>query len=123
MGARRGKINRAGDGALAFDTGVFYSLPHEREMTTMRATDEQQKVARAFVSARAEKTPLTVYPGPMPRTMADAYAIQDAAIALNGRRIGGGKVGRVGPGLVHPYCGARPNGTTFPDETDDAHNH
>src|SRR3546814_7395132 len=78
MGARRGKINRAGDGALAFDTGVFYSLPHEREMTTMRATDEQQKVARAFVSARAEKTPLTVYPGPMPRTMADAYAIQDA---------------------------------------------
>src|SRR3546814_1904903 len=94
MGARRGKINRAGDGALAFDTGVFYSLPHEREMTTMRATDEQQKVARAFVSARAEKTPLTVYPGPMPRTMADAYAIQDAAIALDGRRIGGWMVGR-----------------------------
>src|SRR3546814_20836581 len=99
MGARRGKINRAGDGALAFDTGVFYSLPHEREMTTMRATDEQQKVARAFVSARAEKPPLTVYPGPMPRTTAAAFANQDAAIALDGRRIGGWKVGRLPPGI------------------------
>src|SRR3546814_17218843 len=103
MGARRGKINRAGDGALAFDTGVFYSLPHEREMTTMRATDEQQKVARAFVSARAEKTPLPGYPGPLPRTMADAYAIQDAEIALARRARGRRKVRRNAPGPPHPY--------------------
>src|SRR3546814_19113019 len=95
-------------------------LPHEREMTTMRATDEQQKVARAFVSARAEKTPLTVYPGPMPRTMADAYAIQDAAIALDGRRIGGWKVGRIAPDLVDHYGGDRLIGPIFADEIVDA---
>src|SRR3546814_19917470 len=32
MGVHRGKINRIGDGVLAFDTGVFYSIRHEREM-------------------------------------------------------------------------------------------
>jgi len=120
MGVRRGKINHIGDGALAFDTGVFYSIRHEREMTTMRVTDEQQNVARAFVAARAKKTPLTVYPGAVPQTMADAYAIQDAAIALDGRRVGGWKVGRIAPDLVDRYGGNRLTGPIFADEIVDA---
>lgn len=85
-------------------------------MTKMRATDEQQNVARAFVAARADKTPLASYPGTMPQTMAEAYAIQDAAIALDGRRIGGWKVGRIAPGLVDVYGGNRLTGPIFVDE-------
>src|SRR3546814_21073868 len=56
----------------------------------------------------------------MPRTMADAYAIQDAAIALDGRRIGGWKVGRIAPGLVDHYGGDRLIGPIFADEIVDA---
>src|SRR3546814_5320438 len=74
MGVHRGKINRIGDGVLAFDTGVLYSIRHEREMTTMRATDEQKNVASAFVAVRVAETQLTGYHGAMPRQMADAYA-------------------------------------------------
>lgn len=82
----------------------------------MRATDEQKNVARAFVAARDKKTPLTFYPGAMPQTMADAYAIQDAAIALDGRTVGGWKVGRVAPELVDHYGDNRLTGPIFADE-------
>lgn len=86
----------------------------------MRATDEQENVARAFVAARAEKTPLTLYPGAVPETMADAYAIQDAAIALDGRRIGGWKVGRIAADLVARFGDNRLTGPIFTDEIVDA---
>nr|WP_248456673.1 2-keto-4-pentenoate hydratase [Sphingopyxis sp. MSC1_008] len=82
----------------------------------MLATSDQQNVARAFIDARAGKTPLTVYPGAMPQTMADAYAIQDSAIALDGRRVGGWKVGRIPPELVARYGGNRLTGPIFTDE-------
>ena len=58
-------------------------------MRKMAATSDPENVARAFIDARAGKTPLTAYPGAMPQTMAEAYAIQDRAIALDGRRVGG----------------------------------
>jgi len=82
----------------------------------MRATDEQENVARAFVAARAKKTPLTLYPGALPETMAEAYAIQDAAIALDGRRIGGWKVGRIAASLVEQFGENRLTGPIFADE-------
>lgn len=82
----------------------------------MLATPEQETIARAFLAARAEKTPLTLYPGAMPQTMADAYAIQSAAIDFDGRRIGGWKVGRIAPELVERYGGERIAGPIFADE-------
>lgn len=82
----------------------------------MLATPEQETIARAFLAARAEKTPLTMYPGAMPQTMAEAYAIQSAAIDFDGRRIGGWKVGRIGPDLVERYGGERIAGPIFADE-------
>ncbi|ALH82435.1 2-keto-4-pentenoate hydratase [Sphingopyxis macrogoltabida] len=82
----------------------------------MAATTEQKNIAAAFLAARAEKTPLTLYPGAMPETMADAYAIQDAAIALDGRRVGGWKVGRIAADLVGRYGGNRLTGPIFADE-------
>lgn len=82
----------------------------------MPATPEQERIARAFLAARAEKTPLTLYPGAMPQTMAVAYAIQSAAIDFDGRRIGGWKVGRIAPDLVERYGGERIAGPIFADE-------
>jgi 2-keto-4-pentenoate hydratase len=85
----------------------------------MLATPEQETIARAFLAARAKKTPLTLYPGAMPQTMADAYAIQSAAIDFDGRRIGGWKVGRIAPHLVERYGGERIAGPIFADEIAD----
>ncbi len=85
-------------------------------MTKMSATNEQQIIARAFLSARAKKTPLTLYPGAMPESMAEAYAIQDAAIGLDGRMIGGWKVGRIAAELVDTYGDNRLTGPIFADE-------
>lgn len=82
----------------------------------MPVTPEQENIARAFLVARAEKTPLTLYPGAMPQSMADAYAIQSAAIAFDGRRIGGWKVGRIAPDLVERFGGERLAGPIFADE-------
>ncbi len=82
----------------------------------MLATPEQENIARAFLAARAEKTPLTLYPGAMPQTMADAYAIQSAAIDFDGRQIGGWKVGRIAPDLVERFGGERIAGPIFADE-------
>ncbi len=82
----------------------------------MLATSDQQNVARALIDARAGKTPLTVYPGAMPQTMAEAYAIQDSAIAYDGRSVGGWKVGRIAPDLVDRYGGNRLTGPIFVDE-------
>ncbi|MBA3940157.1 MAG: 2-keto-4-pentenoate hydratase [Sphingopyxis sp.] len=82
----------------------------------MLATSDQENVARALIDARAGKTPLTSYPGAMPQTMAEAYAIQDRAIALDGRRVGGWKVGRIAPDLVDRFGGNRLTGPIFTDE-------
>src|SRR3546814_20283716 len=82
----------------------------------MRISDWSSDVC----SSDLEKTPLTVYPGAVPRTMADAYAIQNAAIALDGRPIGGWKVGRIAPDLIDRYGGNRLTGPIFADEIIDA---
>ena len=82
----------------------------------MASTSDPITVAQALLAARSKKTPLTVYPGAMPQTMADAYAVQDAAIALDGRAIGGWKVGRIPADLVSRYGSNRLTGPIFTDE-------
>lgn len=82
----------------------------------MPASPEQENIARAFLAARAQRTPLTAYPGAKPQTMADAYAIQDTAIALDGRQVGGWKVGRIPADLVELYRDNRLTGPIFSDE-------
>lgn len=56
---------------------------------------EAKAVARRLVEARLAARPLVGLPGPMPQTLAEAYQIQDAAIALWPDAIAGWKVGRV----------------------------
>lgn len=52
--------------------------------------------ARAFVGARRSGAGLSDYPGPHPTDMAQAYQVQDAAIALHGDALAGWKIGRIG---------------------------
>lgn len=82
----------------------------------MASSSDPITVAQALLAARSKKTPLTVYPGATPQTMTDAYAIQDAAIALDGRAIGGWKVGRIPADLVSRFGDNRLTGPIFTDE-------
>jgi 2-keto-4-pentenoate hydratase len=66
----------------------------------VNSTDFAQEVghiAQSFVDARRDGRSLPDYPGTIPVALADAYAVQDAAIALNAAEIGGWKVGRINP--------------------------
>src|SRR3546814_8398962 len=85
-------------------------------MRNMLPSSNQEKISCALIEARARKTPLIAYPGTMPQTLAEAYAIQGSAIALDGRRIGGWKVGRIAAELVDRYGGNRLTGPIFADE-------
>ena len=58
-----------------------------------------QAIAAALVDARRQARALPDFPGPLPASLADGYAIQDAALALVSDRIAGWKVGRIWPPL------------------------
>lgn len=60
-------------------------------------TEQVQEVAEAFVAARRERRALAAYPGQPPLSLAAAYAIQDRALAVDGRAVAGWKVGRINP--------------------------
>lgn len=61
--------------------------------------DYASRIARSFVAAREAGTALPDYPGERPGALDQAYAVQDAAIALVDRPVGGWKVGRINPPL------------------------
>lgn len=65
--------------------------------TTMpiEAPEDSAAVARRFVEARRAARALPDYPGPLPRSLDEAYARQDAAIALWDEPVLGWKVGRI----------------------------
>jgi 2-keto-4-pentenoate hydratase len=58
---------------------------------------ERHAIAASFVAARRRDTALADYPGPLPGSLEEAYAIQSLAIGLRGGRIGGWKLGRINP--------------------------
>ena len=60
-------------------------------------TDNIVRIARSFVDARRSGRALSDYPGDMPAALADAYAVQDAAIGLTPTDVAGWKVGRINP--------------------------
>ena len=72
-------------------------------------------VARAFVEARRSNEIVPDYPGTLPVSLADAYAIQDVGIRLVGKAVGGWKVGRVAPHLVDEVGTDRIAGPIFAD--------
>lgn len=80
------------------------------------------EIARAFVAARRDHRGLATYPGPAPRDMDEAYAVQDAAIALAGKPVGGWKLGRINPPHLDRLGANRLAGPIFTDTIFDAGN-
>jgi 2-keto-4-pentenoate hydratase len=72
-------------------------------------------IARAFVDARRRNTVLQSYPGPLPRSLAEAYQIQSRAIGYSDRVIGGWKLGRIRPDDVARFGAERLAGPIFAD--------
>ncbi|MGK6355826.1 2-keto-4-pentenoate hydratase [Sphingomonas sp. DT-207] len=68
-------------------------------MGSVQFADEARRIAEAFVEARRASQGLPDYPGSIPPALDDAYQVQDFAIGLDGRRVGGWKVGRINPPL------------------------
>jgi 2-keto-4-pentenoate hydratase len=66
-------------------------------MDSDRTDSAALQIARAFVSARDRAVPLVDFPGPLPRDMSHAYAVQEAAIGLKPDTVAGWKVGLVPP--------------------------
>ena len=56
---------------------------------------DAQSIAEVFVAARQKARGFSSYPGKLPSDLEQAYAIQDAAIALRGGAPVGWKVGRI----------------------------
>lgn len=67
------------------------------------------------MTARRSAQALAAYPGTFPRGLAEAYRIQDLAIATMGQAIGGWKVGRIAPALAARYGAERLAGPIFAD--------
>lgn len=72
-------------------------------------------IAEAFVDARRNARALPDYPGTAPQDLAGAYQIQDAAIAIDGRKIIGWKVGKINPPLDSALGANRLAGPIFAD--------
>ncbi len=83
-----------------------------RRVTTAEGSD-LLSIARRFVAARRAAEALPDYPGPMPRALETAYEIQNLAIAEDGDRIVGWKVGRIGEADVADYDVDRLAGPIF----------
>lgn len=77
-------------------------------------------IAQAFVSARRERRAIEAYPGTPPETLDDAYAIQDAAIAQDGRAVGGWKLGKINSPHFEQLGANRLAGPIFVDQVIDA---
>lgn len=65
--------------------------------------DDPAIIAEHFLSARRSAAGLVDYPGPLPRSLDEAYRIQDAAISSWPRPVIGWKVGRVPPPFLEQY--------------------
>lgn len=81
----------------------------------MTTPPQAAHIAQQFVEARRLATALPDYPGPVPATLDDAYAIQDIAIANSPAPIGGWKVGRIPAHLSGQYGADRLAGPIFAD--------
>jgi len=75
--------------------------------------DDAAVIADRFLSARRSAAGLSDYPGTMPGSLEDAYAVQDAAIAAWKRPILGWKVGRVPYPLSQQFGANRLVGPIF----------
>ncbi len=83
------------------------------ESALLNPPTEADAIASRFVAARRAVTALPDYPGNRPQTLADAYAVQDAAILRFAEPIAGWKVGRILPPLSGELGVDRLSGPVF----------
>jgi 2-keto-4-pentenoate hydratase len=81
--------------------------------TPIEAHDDSVAVAGRFVDARRAGRALPGYPGALPRSLDEAYARQDAAIALWCEPVLGWKVGRIPDAWIGPLGEDRLMGPVF----------
>jgi len=74
-----------------------------------------EQVAAALAEARRTATELAAFPGVAPTDLAAAYAVQDRAIALGGRRLAGWKVAMIPPPMRREPGVVRTAGPIFAD--------
>lgn len=79
----------------------------------MNAHAQKDAIARHLVEARRQAKGLPDYPGVIPVSLDEAYAIQDSAIALTGKPIVGWKVGRINSPLSEQFGADRLAGPIF----------
>lgn len=73
------------------------------------------EIAHAFVDARRSWQSITAYPGSPPADLDSAYCIQDEAISMWKRPIGGWKVGKINPPASEALGANRLIGPVFED--------
>ncbi|MFN4286995.1 MAG: 2-keto-4-pentenoate hydratase [Brevundimonas sp.] len=73
----------------------------------------EREIASRFVKARLGFEAISAYPGALPESLSQAYAIQDQAIALWPGEVRGWKLGRIPDPLVQRYGADRLAGPIF----------
>jgi 2-keto-4-pentenoate hydratase len=73
-------------------------------------------IAGRFLAARKQAAQLADFPGALPGSLDEAYAIQDSAMALWAKKVVGWKVGRVVPPLSAQFGTDRLAGPIFADQ-------
>jgi 2-keto-4-pentenoate hydratase len=96
-------------------TPVSSTAPETLVRDGIVADDTGINVAQVFVDARRAGRAIASYPGERPLDLAQAYRVQDEAIALWHRAIGGWKVGRINPPADRRLGADRLAGPIFAD--------
>jgi 2-keto-4-pentenoate hydratase len=76
---------------------------------------EHRSIAASFVAARRSGNALGYYPGTLPESLGEAYAIQTLAIELRGGSVGGWKLGRINSPAADRMGANRLAGPIFTD--------
>jgi 2-keto-4-pentenoate hydratase len=101
-------------------TPVSVSTKENPRGESVTLVDDRSRIAGRFLAARRAAAGLDAYPGQFPRSLDEAYAIQDAAIAAWGRPVIGWKVGRVPEPLIDLFGTDRIAGPIFHQASDGA---
>ncbi|MEM7704029.1 MAG: 2-keto-4-pentenoate hydratase [Pseudomonadota bacterium] len=88
-------------------------LPKNNSNTQTYLAPKLDQISKALVSARLGASPLAEFPGELPATLDDAYAVQDASIARWPDRVAGWKVGMVAEELRAKLGATRLAGPIF----------
>jgi 2-keto-4-pentenoate hydratase len=96
---------------------TFPQNKNERDAQVDVITDGAAEIAARFLAARRSAEGLSAYPGELPETLDQAYAIQDRAIAAWGKPVIGWKVGRINAPLSERFGADRLTGPIFASET------